>query len=846
VAGSSTLDDMTGFFRSLDIDQISFWIGFLTGILFFWLAIRARPALKEISRYLKARALQLREGLTTSTEARLRADILKLVQRQHLAAALCALDEIVITPKVFLPRYAKDEDDEVLDLETIEDLIPFLPDYPEIGTAFHAPTFTLSEALQLGANVLVFGPPGSGKSTALNHLATLFARKETDLGDIAEYLPIFIDAKEILQINPEQKTSFASLFELTSRYASTITQTRLGEVLRLALSRGRVVLIVDSIDELPPNEVDQISDWLATVLKEYPETRIVAAASTYDHNSLVSLGLHPVGMAGWSKFEKEQFLDKWSVIWNEIVFSQPLNPYATTSPIILRSWLRHESYAETPMDFTLRVWSAYAGDSLGPGIQKGIEAYLRRLVQETPKAHSLLISLAASVIYEMKPYFRRSSLQKLISDTLPPAEQDMSTELEVQENSGDKVPPPSPSTQIINSLIQQGVLREVGGDSLAFGHVWLTAYLASKQYAEVNYLNRLFAQPLWEGRQVTLGLISGQQDLSDYILPQIDQQDEPLEKSLIEAAAWLKYADQSFSWPTHILKSLAMKVQDGLVPAALRLRLMAALVDARDSSTEVLFRRMLSHHQPATRVLGCFGCGISNNPKLINDLALMIQDPDPGVKKAATISLAAIGGHQAIETIALAMLHGDEILQKCAAEMLATDAEEGYETLVEASSFDDFVIRRAAVYGLKKSGEKWAFEILQKLQMEDSQWVVRNAAEQAVQQLSQPYPFIPIPYARLMNTPWLIEYAGKQGSGISSDQGAEDMLYHAAQNGTELEKLLAFERILFLPEIQPGGITPLYHAIYGENSELKEAAFTILWMISCRNIPLPEPTQFGF
>ncbi len=837
---------MSSFFSFLDLDQVSFWIGFFTGLLFFWVLVRVRPILKEIDNYIKLRFIRWREGFTTSTEERYRADVLKHVQKRHLAAPLCGLDEILVVPRVFYPPPTMVSEENILDLESIEEIFPFLPDWPELPAAFNFPAHPLADALQGSANLMLLGPAGIGKTTALCHLASQFARHEHELGNLADHLPIFIDAKEILIINPVPKTIHEFILALVARYASTITLTRLSTVLKGCLATGRAVLILDSVDELSQTQINKIHSWLAKFVTEYPRVRIIISASPIYHAGLLTLDLQPIGLAAWGRKEEKSFSEKWSNIWGEIVFSQPLNPFTTVHNRIIEGWIDNSTALSTPLENVLRVWSAYAGDALGQGGLAAIEAYLRRLTHELPSAQQILAEIARLMIQQESPFIKRSSFQGFLSDSGSVTPSESSTDQEVSQPENKKLSKPSSSAQTIDQLIQYSLLRDLGEDNIAFANSWFGAYYSSNRYFEKNDLEILWQQPAWEFRNLTLGLISSQQDLSTLIIPVIDKGDEPIHKTILELAHWLRYADPNHAWKIQLLKTLASLVQDSLIPFSLRFRIIAALVSTRDSSADILFRRLQAHYQPAIRITGCLGAGFARDTKAINDLKGLLHDQNPGVQKAACLGLGAMQDVTGIEAVAFSLVHGDEGLQQCAAEVLAGDPLEGYDTLREGSTYDQLLVRRAVIRGLRKVNQPWSTEILQKIQIEDSQWVVRNAAEQAINFLKENHPATPEKFPLLKDTPWLIEFASQKGVGISGQNAAEEMLIDAAETGNEIQKLLAFYRLIFFDEIKPGAIMQLYHGLFGENEDLKEAAYTSLWLLGGRGIPLPKPVQFGF
>ena len=96
--------------------------------------------------------------------------------------------------------------------------------------------------------------------------------------------------------------------------------------------------------------------------------------------------------------------------------------------------------------------------------------------------------------------------------------------------------------------------------------------------------------------------------------------------------------------------------------------------------------------------------------------------------------------------------------------------------LREGASMNDIMVRRAVIHGLSRIEQPWAIELLQKMQVEDEQWVVRNLATQYIEQGSKPDPRVPQKLPIPSETPWLIEFAGKQGMGIPRGGSAADVL----------------------------------------------------------------------
>jgi HEAT repeat protein len=106
--------------------------------------------------------------------------------------------------------------------------------------------------------------------------------------------------------------------------------------------------------------------------------------------------------------------------------------------------------------------------------------------------------------------------------------------------------------------------------------------------------------------------------------------------------------------------------------------------------------------------------------------------------------------------------------------------------------------RRAAVFGLARIPEPWVLEILEKVQTDDKQWVVRGAAAEAFERRRKAPWRIPAPVDEPATLPWLVAYAAREGSGVAPGKAALEMLRRALATGSTEEKLAAIEALAWL------------------------------------------------
>ena len=102
---------------------------------------------------------------------------------------------------------------------------------------------------------------------------------------------------------------------------------------------------------------------------------------------------------------------------------------------------------------------------------------------------------------------------------------------------------------------------------------------------------------------------------------------------------------------------------------------------------------------------------------------------------------------------------------------------------------------------------------------------------------------MPRPLPTPSEAPWLIAFAGKQNMGIPRGGPATDVLLSAFKQGDTEERLAALPHLKGVAN--EGIIGALYNAMYGEDPEVREAAFQAVAEIGADGYQLPHPNQFG-
>ncbi|WP_328493747.1 NACHT domain-containing protein [Streptomyces sp. NBC_00414] len=152
-------------------------------------------------------------------------------------------------------------------------LRPDMSDWEEPGT--ESSGMRVEAALGGASRVLLRGEAGSGKTTLLRWLAITAARGAftTELADWNGLTPVFVKLREYsgrpLPKKPE---------ELLDGVAGTITGVMPKAWVERQLADGKVLLLVDGVDELQGKERRSVREWLRRLLGTYGDIRVVVTS----------------------------------------------------------------------------------------------------------------------------------------------------------------------------------------------------------------------------------------------------------------------------------------------------------------------------------------------------------------------------------------------------------------------------------------------------------------------------------------------------------------------------------------------------------------------------------------
>jgi HEAT repeat protein len=828
-----------------NFDFLSFIAGFVAATIFWVVLWRLRTNWPQIRSALQNQMGSARKKNLLDVETYLKQGTYRRAQRQHLAAALFPLEEILVPPMVVAPPASPDADGNMTDESALEKLIPYLPDWPELAAEYGYLVRPLSEVAAQRADIALIGRPGVGKTTVLADFASAIVQKKFDDPRLIDSFPLFfhvLDLKPILLNNQDAADALVDSF--TAKTAVTL-QKQARTAVRLALHEGRAILFLDGLDEIHPTEVAVYSKYLQAVKAQYPNLQILAACSDLFLDGLVAMGFTPIAVAPWNQLQVHEFVLKWGKVWKELIIPQITKAVAVPQPdpLAMENWIMTDGLFYTPFEWTELVWGAYAGDLSGSQPQRGIEAHLKRVFQgEMLSAHfgalaaAMLASEHASLPFEQAEDILTRFSNDVSRDANIPTSPDASTftqdgkekaGLSAQLRKGSKVVVQTVGERMLLKAIEQGLLVEYGENQIAFSHLPVAAHLAAIfNQGEVAVVNPQWALSLQTAHYCAS---DGKNQLS--ILQLLAPDSDPLRSNLSRAGRILAATPPNSELRIQIMRRLIGEIQQEQLPFGTRARLMVACAISNDPSICLLFRQWLAAPSPALRRLAALGSGLLKDGKSVKDLTDLLSDADFLSHSTAAAALTVIPGDAALNAVSIALSQGVETIRRVIAESMAVQPNPtGQEILKEAVSMDDLLVRRAAVFGLALLHTPWAHELLSQIAVEDGQWVVRNAAGQVLEQHQQPDPHIPTPSPHYWESPWLVTFAGKHGLGVSPDEPPLKLLFQALDSGTEEDRVMALKYLnLFSGEETTKAIQNLLAV---KDEEISERALQSLWCLS--------------
>lgn len=819
-------------------------LGILTGGLAFFIFSRLLPSITKLFNHLFKpiqSQLQRRGG---TTEFHYRNDLLKQAQHQHLVQQLFPLDDLLIQPKLLVPPPIYEPGVWSTSEDIVSTTIPYLLDWPELASTFNARTCTLADALREGANIIIIGQPGSGKSVTLADFISQVVRKTPETSAFHDHLLLSLHICDLCPFDKIIEKPLEKIVDVITQKSSRQIQKRLPRWIKYKVAEGKTLLLLDGLDELPQKYFDQAVEIVAAIKNENPKIQIVVTATPEYTGKLNHLGCIPISKASWCKADKFNMIEKWEKAWTKSL--RETDQYYDIDTALINSWFFLDQLDETPLELTLKLWAAYAGDVLGVSPGSEIYVHLLRLAKKDKPVVQAMGQIALQMVTTEEPLLTQKDVENWVHDWNKNTRQMVFSSQAKDSGGEEEISISTKASKEFQNLIDANIARECFENRIILNHPSFTSYLAAHTINSLSSrINPLDLegwkhQSRWATRSQTFRYLTYYPQIDSTINAYIQTDDELFHCDLLKIARWIKNVPNASPWYGKIMRALVGILQKEDSTLSLRTRALLALISTGDTGIAPFNKGMMGSEKASFRQLAALGCGLLQDSASVENLTRLLSDPVPSVHRAASLALINIGSRAAIDAVAYLLLNGNEQQRQAAAEAIANHPIESVGLLQEGSAMNDLLVRRAVVFGLKRVGKSWAIDILKNMSINEKEWVVKDAALHAIESLSQENTTGIFPLKTPSETPWLLAFAGERGIGISPGKSANDLILLALNEGNEEQKLSALSYLKF--QCEPIGIKQMLHFINKNQGELKESAFNTLCYLNMAGVEIPAKT----
>lgn len=638
------------------------------------------------------------------------------------------------------------------------------------------------------------------------------------------------------ETTPDRAAPLPTLIDATLRTVGGRRSMR--TILQKRLEEGQAIVLADGWDEIPPSCRAQAAEWLIAAAEAAPNNVWLVAVGSEGSAPFIEAGFVPVEIVPWSDEHVLAFARRWADIAAAAGRSELTTP-AGFDAFVAR--LRQTARQGTPpLELAYRAFLQATGAAVNVPIERRTPLYAALLdswlaqPQEKGKrknplpswwmtaCRAILGELSLTLQRERRTLITPEELDAVITEVLAgiSSTQDVDTpetpnqtkeptkgtELaeiaqaieatEPTETATDAVSP-GVDRQLVARIrhtltAEQNLMRTVStSDSdkdrrYAFSHPLWSAYLAACRLAETeqNPPPESLEAPQWIE---TVAFLAEMGDIGPTVTAWLRTPDDLFFSRLCTLGRWVQAAPTSVPWRNSTLALLGRAFIQLPAPPPVRRALGQALARTRAAGISHLFKQALRHSDPHIRTAALLGLSYVAGEADLPVFRAALSDPSPAVRHAAITGLATIGSDAALHELARVLLEGDQEISLAVGEALAHCGPDGVQVLHEATTMDDPLVRRAAVAGLARLQDRTALEEVIRT---DPQWIVRVAAQTALDELEQREEHtVPAPI-RLDELPWLIAWAASQGESVGVGESARRMLRRALREGDAITQAM--------------------------------------------------------
>ncbi|MCX4963924.1 NACHT domain-containing protein [Streptomyces sp. NBC_00654] len=386
---------------------------------------------------------------------------------------------------------------------------------PAGRTAKHAPAppQRIDALLTDRPRVLLRGEAGAGKTTLLWWLAAHASARTLDgaLAPLNGLVPFVVPLRTLRA----RGGTFPGPAQLADASGLVVDRAPEGWTGRV-LESGRALLLVDGLDEVPPEDREQAHTWLSQLLRRYPETRCVATVRplAVEPDWLRSEGFEELRLLTMRDEDIQAFVASWHRA-ARLTEEDDRERLAELEGDLSRQFARNpglRDLARTPLLCAVicalhRRREGFLPETRWKLYRSSLEMLLghrdRRRRIEDPEGIEMDVEEHTQLLQRLAVWLVREGQSEF---TREQALRQLARGLTGMERVGAQGPPEKILTHLLN---RSGLLQEHRDDTYQFVHRTFQDFLAAKELIEDDHLNELLRHADEEAWQDVILLAAG-------------------------------------------------------------------------------------------------------------------------------------------------------------------------------------------------------------------------------------------------------------------------------------------------------------------------------------------------
>jgi hypothetical protein len=338
-------------------------------------------------------------------------------------------------------------------------------------------------------HLMILGQPGAGKSTFLRKIG-LEALKGKSGQIQGEIIPVLLELKQFT-------TNEVNIYNIIEQEFISCQLPLAKEFTNQLLRRGKLLLLLDGLDEVPNKNFELVIDKIQEFVKEYKQNKFVISCRTAAYRQKFQ-NFKEFIIADFNDQQIQQFINNWfysevdkqlgtaEKCWNKIKNQKATKELARTPLLLTFLCLEYDESQDLPkkkatlygnaLDILLRRWSAE-----------------KRLPYE-PIYRQLGIDLEKIMLAEI-------AYDNFATDKLFFSQPEVLNQIQKVIDNNDNAPKNLDVGKILDAItIEQGILVERARNVFSFSHLTLQEYLTAQYIYDNRLVEKLVTEHLPDQR----------------------------------------------------------------------------------------------------------------------------------------------------------------------------------------------------------------------------------------------------------------------------------------------------------------------------------------------------------